>query len=63
MTKAQAIAEFREFILPSIRKSESQYGNGTDETMRREEWNNYTDSLCKDGRITSHQYNTWTGPF
>lgn len=63
MSKAQALAEFREFHLPEIRKIEQANGNGVDEIMRREEWNNYTDMLCKDRRITSRQYETWSNPF
>jgi hypothetical protein len=63
MTKVQALAEFREFYLREIRKIEQANGNGVDEIMRREEWNNYTDALCKDRRITSRQYETWSNPF
>ena len=29
---------------------------------RSEAWNNYTDMLCKDGQITSKQYETWAHP-
>lgn len=29
----------------------------------REVWNNFTDMLCKDGRITQRQYDTWLNPF
>ena len=28
----------------------------------REEWNNYTDALCKGGEITPKQYDTWEIP-
>lgn len=29
----------------------------------REEWNNYTDSLCKDRRITPDNYEDWDNPY
>lgn len=34
-----------------------------DVCAKREYWNNYTDSLCKDGMITDSQYDNWTNPF
>lgn len=34
-----------------------------DNIAKREYFNNYTDSLCKDGLITEHQYNNWSNPF
>jgi len=34
-----------------------------DAIARREEWNNWTDMLCKDGTITDDQYNNWDNPF
>jgi hypothetical protein len=33
-----------------------------DKPACREAWNNWTDSLHKDGEITERQYNTWEGP-
>lgn len=62
MTKKEAIAEFRELILPEIRKIEKELGF-IDETMRREEWNNFVDYLRTDRRITHNQYNTWNNPY
>lgn len=57
MTKVEVIAEcrdtFREF--PELFRG--------DTTAKREYWNNYTDSLCKAGMISNHQYNTWSNPF
>jgi hypothetical protein len=55
MTKKEALKEFREFALACIPK--------TDKPMWREAWNDYTDSLCKEGRITDQQYNNWTNAF
>ena len=34
-----------------------------DVIAKREEWNNFTDALCKEGYITEKQYETWTNPF
>ena len=34
-----------------------------DPTFRREAWNNWTDSLHKDGQITAAQYNSWSHPY
>ena len=55
MTKREAIAEFREFVLPNIPKN--------DKPTRDQAWNDYTDGLCKDKRITQKQYDTWVHPF
>ena len=52
-TKKQALKEFREFYL--IPKN--------DIPAKREAWNNFTDSLCKDRIISSRQYSNWTNPF
>ena len=60
MTKAQALADFKENILPEIKKVER---NGVDGPMRSQAWNDYTDSLCKSGQITSRQYSSWSNPF
>ena len=58
MTKAQVLAEFRASIAPAVRE---QFGR--DSIAMREAFNDYTDALCKEGAITSHQYNTWSNPF
>lgn len=59
MTKKEALAEFRTEIAPAVRK---QYGPN-DKPAICEAWNNYTDALCKEKRITLKQYETWTNPF
>tara|TARA_R100001129_G_scaffold180052_1_gene157659 strand:- start:394 stop:597 length:204 start_codon:yes stop_codon:yes gene_type:complete len=56
MTKAEAIKLFR-FIYKT-----RGYRRGGD-VAKRTEWNDYTDALCKDGLITSKQYDTWDQPF
>jgi hypothetical protein len=56
MTKAEAMKLFR-FIYKT-----RGYRRG-DDIAKRTEWNDYTDALCKDGLITSKQYDTWDQPF
>lgn len=58
MTKATALKIFREMVREVYDREQRK-----DVPMLREAWNNYTDSLCKDGRITPRQYDTWTNPF
>jgi len=60
MTKAEAIKLFR--FIYKIKAIENGYRRG-DEIAKRTEWNDYTDALCKDGLITSKQYDTWDSPF
>ena len=59
MTKQQALEYFKENILPAVIK---KYGKN-DETAIREEWNVYTDTLCKNREITLKQYESWDNPF
>ena len=62
MTKREALNQWKAYRLPAIEQAEQLYGNGIDRCMRREDWNNYTDALCKRGAITERQYMTWTHP-
>lgn len=59
MTKKEAVAEFKADILPHVIK---QYGKN-DKPAIEQAWNDWTDALCKNGRITQHQYDTWVHPF
>lgn len=61
MTKREAIREFNETVLPTIKARERP--GKPDMSARREAWNNWTDALCKEGRITAKQYDSWDGPF
>lgn len=54
MTKKQAIELFNEIFGDSF---------GDDIIAKRTAWNDFTDSLMKDGEITEKQYDTWTQPF
>lgn len=62
MNKKQALAEFKYYVLPAIKASFEQNGR-IDRVARAEAWNNFTDALCKDGRITMKQYENWANPF
>lgn len=60
-----AVRIFERDFLPSIRQTEKRNNGGrawVDSCMRREAWNNWTDSLCKDGRISDWQYENWSQP-
>ena len=61
MTRDEAIEEFEAYILPSTIKS-YEWDGMPDWPARREAWNNWTDSLCKDRRISDWQYNNWSQP-
>jgi len=53
LTKKEVLRMFRESF--TISK--------TDSIMNRLEWSYYTDSLCKDGKITLKQYENWSNPY
>ena len=59
-TKAAALQQFRyNWKVITI-----AYPNLKGDTVwKREEWNNFTDMLCKEGYITEKQYETWSNPF
>ncbi len=54
MNKKQAEQIFKAEIMPYLPKN--------DKPALRMAWNDYTDSLCRDGQITSKQYQNWTQP-
>lgn len=56
MTKREALREFRRDIQPTV---EAFYGV-SDKIALRTAWNDWTDCLCKSGRISSEQFRTWT---
>lgn len=61
MTKEAALIEFNE-IFPR-EAFMRQHTQSIDHVARAETWGNFTDALCKTGRITLKQYETWTSPF
>jgi len=64
LTRQQAIEQFKEDILPEIKEIETSQGqvDTKDIPLRCEAWNNWTDSLCKNGVISDWQYENWTHP-
>ena len=54
LTKAQALAEFRETV-------GTAYNH--DIVMKREAWLNFIDIIHNEGLITDKQVNTWSNPF
>jgi len=56
-----ACDQFEAEILPFIQEQYEQDGE-PDWPARREAWNNWTDSLCKDALISDWQYDNWTHP-
>jgi len=61
-TRDQAIDIFIATVMPSIIQNECSRGSTFDGPMRREAWNDWTDSLCKANQISDWQYNNWTQP-
>jgi len=54
MNKQQAKEEFVNTILAQVQRG--------DDPALAEAWNEFTDYLCKDGKITSRQYRNWEHP-
>ena len=61
MLHADASNFFEYEILPAIRFAHERDGQ-PDWPARREAWNNWTDSLCKDRQISDWQYENWSHP-
>jgi len=60
-TKRQALKEFKwvwQTYLSMYRTIRSD-----DKIAKREQWNNFIDSLNKDGEVTDEQAATWINPF
>ena len=58
---ADACETFTTEILPMIQEQYEQDGIA-DMPARREAWNNWTDSMCKDDQISDWQYMNWGHP-
>ena len=59
-TKKEVVAQFRELWAETVANEPSWRG---DSIAKRTAFNDYTDSLCKDGIITTYQYENWSNPF
>ena len=57
MTKKEALKQFKLIFRDFLKNNRFDY------VAKRETWNNWTDGLCKDGLITSWQYENWDQPF
>ncbi len=62
LTRAQAIDIFIATVMPDLMQNECSRGSTFDGPMRREVWNDWTDSLCKANQISDWQYANWTQP-
>ena len=62
MNRKEAEQIFRAEVLPEIIKQYEQDGI-KDIPARSEAWNDWTDALCKEGKITPRQYENWANPF
>ncbi|NIR58236.1 MAG: hypothetical protein GWO02_01285 [Gammaproteobacteria bacterium] len=61
MTKTEAERLWRRDELPAVRARYERDGR-RDEPARAESWSAFTDALCKAGRISIRQYESWTTP-
>ena len=61
MTKKDAVAQFKAYVLPQV-KAQYERDGRIDRPARAEAWNDFTDSLQRDGQISMRQYETWTHP-
>ena len=61
ITRDEAIVRFETEVLPYVIEECEQDGQ-RDIPARSEAFNNWTDSLCKNGEISEWQYNNWTHP-
>ena len=66
MTREEAIEEFQRDMLPFLILDEARWQGGewshVDAAHRSETWNNWTDALCRDRRISDWQYENWSQP-
>ena len=59
ITKQEALSNFQEAWRSELKGSRLYY----DTIAKREAFANYADSLCKEGKITLKQYESWGNPF
>ena len=59
-TKTQVLDQFR-YNWKVLIKQQPQWKG--DAIAKRESWNNFVDSLNKEGLVSDNQANNWTNPF
>ena len=59
-TKKEVVAQFRELWADLLASEPSWRG---DSIAKRTAFCDYIDGLCKDGIITTYQYENWSNPF
>lgn len=62
MKYKEIVREFMIIYSDQIMEIEMNQSGRKDIPLRCETWNNYTDSLCKEGRITERQYDNMDYP-
>lgn len=63
-SKADAIAEFKNVIIPSLKKYHALKNAGKlSRADVRMAWNDYIEHLSRSGEITEKQASTWGSPF
>lgn len=58
----EAVDYFENEMMIYISMQEARQGGRADMSLRRQSWNDWTDSLCKGGRISDWQENNWSQP-
>lgn len=61
LTRTQVWSQFKSEVLPGIKKKYERNGR-PDKPARREAWNDYVDSLVKDGSVSSEAADGWHHP-
>lgn len=59
-TKVQVLEQFRYNWAVFVKQEPQRKG---DVVAKREYWNNFVDSLNKQGYVSDNQANNWTNPF
>jgi len=60
MSKRQAVQGFNLYY--PYHSFVSEFTGRFDRVAYREAWGLYTDSMCRGGQISNHQYSNWTTP-
>ena len=60
MTKREADKRFKDIWKYYLQ--DNPHIRSDDKVAKRTLWNDWTDMLAKEGSITEHQYDTWSGP-